>query len=792
MKKIPFFLTLAAGSLIVLTSFYGYFLLRQRAGLPLGIRKAFQKGQLIQIDKTRIEGKEDLEFVLSRRSAGDTVSVFLKTEDGTIREQTKLIAFYSQAPFPFINLVIGFFLMLIAFVVLTLRPEDLRARLFYWGGLFFSSALIINGGFYCLRDEWISHIPGILFYVFYPLSAAVLLHFSLTFFKPKLGGVVTFVYLPAALYSCLWNYFYLSASLTGSIEMYRKYQVVVFYFRILVVIYIMLSFIALFLGYKRSRLEEEKAQVKWILYGLILGMGPFVFLYQLPRVLLKHPFISEELMGVFFVFIPIAFSFSIVRFNLMNIELVINKSLVYSILTIFTVSLYLISIQAIRGLFVNFISMQPTAVSLIGVLVAAVAFHPARKKIQEFVDRSFFRISYDYQKSIHDFNAKAHQMVGQDQLVDLFSVTVKNTIPLEHLSIGFFLFGEKGKEMLLERGSAGGLEDLSYQALNVNQVLTSRKSVTTELGMDFSAEDLIKEKNLEMIIPLPFRTAALSGLLTLGKKKSGSKYNREDIELLLTLAETLALNLERIHLQEEVINERAQKEKFDELSRLKTEFISNVSHEIRTPLSSIYGLSEILQQKKIKGRKKQDELLSLMADECGRLSRFLHNILDQAKIEQEAMIYRFRKQDIVSVVRDILTMNEDRIQSLGFCLTRQLPNKTLWLSIDQDAVKQALTNLLDNAIKYSTVNKEIGIKLVEESQRIEIHVHDKGIGIPASEQNKIFKGFYRAENAQQVDPKGLGIGLKIVKHIMEAHGGEIRVESKKNKGSTFILVFPKP
>ncbi len=791
MKKISFLLTLVVGLLIALTSIYGYFLLRQRAALPLAMKKALEKGTLIQIDDAKIEQKSDVEFILSRRSAGESVSFWLKADEGTTHTQEKLVAHYAQTPFPLINLIIGFFLMFMAFVVLILRREEHRARIFYWGAIVFSSALIINGGFYCLRDNWMSYIPGVLFYMFYPLSGALLIHFSMTFLRSKPGKVVLFVYIPVILFSLFWNYFFLSASLKSSLEIFRQYQVVVFHFRILVVIYIMLSFLVLFYGYKRAQLEEEKAQIKWILYGLFLGMGPFIFLYQLPRVLFGNPFISEELMGVFFIFVPVAFSFSIVRFKLMNIELVINKSLVYSILTIFTVSLYLISIQVIQRLFTHLIPIQPATVSLIGVFVAAVAFHPARKKIQEFVDRSFFRISYDYRKSIHSFNEQAHKMVSQEQLVDLFFTGVKTAIPLEHLGISFYSHGSGRKKVLLEKGRIDGLEDIGLRVLNLNQVLTKRKSVSTELGVDFSAEDLIHEKNLEMIIPLPFRALDLYGFLTLGKKKSGVKYSREDIELLLTMAETLALHLERIHLHEEVIYERAQKEKFDELNRLKTEFISDVSHELRTPLSSIHVLSEVLQQGKIKGKKKQDELLSLMASECGRLSRFLHNILDHAKIENKIKVYNFKNVDVSSIVRDILKLNENRFQSLGFRVTQHIPEKALWLRVDPDALKQALTNLLDNAIKYSPEKREISVMLLEKNQYIEIHVKDEGIGISESEKDKIFKGFFRAGGAQQVDPKGVGIGLKIVKHIMEAHKGQILVRSQEKKGSAFTLVFPK-
>jgi signal transduction histidine kinase len=311
------------------------------------------------------------------------------------------------------------------------------------------------------------------------------------------------------------------------------------------------------------------------------------------------------------------------------------------------------------------------------------------------------------------------------------------------------------------------------------------------MGVDFSIEKGLEEKDLEMIIPMPFRTTALTGYVELGKKKSGSRYTGDDIELLLTMVETFALNLERIHLQEEVIYERAEKEKFDELNRLKTEFISDVSHEIRTPMTSIQGMSEMLQQGKIKVKEKQEEILELMTEECSRLSRFLHNILDYGKIEQDAKAYHFQKTDVSHVVEDILKLYAHRLQSLGFAVKKQMPEDPVWLNVDPDAIIQALTNLIDNAIKYSSENREINVAVVPLDNRVEIRVQDRGIGIPEQEHRKIFQGFYRVSDAQHMAPKGVGLGLKIVKHIMEAHGGDIQVESQKGQGSTFILGFPR-
>jgi two-component system phosphate regulon sensor histidine kinase PhoR len=258
------------------------------------------------------------------------------------------------------------------------------------------------------------------------------------------------------------------------------------------------------------------------------------------------------------------------------------------------------------------------------------------------------------------------------------------------------------------------------------------------------------------------------------------------------MATELTINLDRLGLQEEVIYEKASKEKLDELNRLKTEFISTVSHELRTPMSSIQGLAEILQSGKVKDKDKREQFLNLMASESGRLSRFLHNVLDFGRIEQRLKTYQFQRTDIVTLVHEVVAVFEQTLDDQGFTPELRLPQGPLYLEVDGDAVKQALINLIDNAIKYSAEKKVLGISILDRERELEIQVKDQGIGIPMEEQEKIFDKFYRVAQAEKLSPKGAGLGLKITKHIMAAHQGEVRVKSEIGTGSTFMLIFPKP
>ncbi|MHB8055992.1 MAG: sensor histidine kinase [Candidatus Aminicenantales bacterium] len=437
----------------------------------------------------------------------------------------------------------------------------------------------------------------------------------------------------------------------------------------------------------------------------------------------------------------------------MNITLVINRSLVYSLLTVFTIGGYLVFIEIAQRLFAGLLAGRELIVTAAGVFLAALAFQPAQRRIQKFVDKAFFRQSYDYRQTVMAFNEKAREFVNRIELMDYFRRETMSVLPMESLVVSP---GNDGKRAESSRGPKN-----------------------TENG------------ETDWRLSLAFDPDEDPAFLIFGRKKSGSRYTREDKELLRTMSGELQVNLDRIRLQEEVIYERASREKMDELNRLKTEFISTVSHELRTPLSSIQSMAELLQSGKIKDRDKTEKFLALMTAESTRLSRFLHNILDYGKIEQRAASYHFRPAVLQDIIKESAEVFRPLLEERGFRFELSLPAEPVRLEVDADAVKQALINLIDNAIKYSEDDKFIGVELVGAERTWDIRVRDKGIGIAAIDVKNIFQKFFRAPQAGLMCPEGAGLGLKIIRHIMDAHKGDVRVESTEGEGSVFTLAFPK-
>jgi two-component system phosphate regulon sensor histidine kinase PhoR len=208
-------------------------------------------------------------------------------------------------------------------------------------------------------------------------------------------------------------------------------------------------------------------------------------------------------------------------------------------------------------------------------------------------------------------------------------------------------------------------------------------------------------------------------------------------------------------------------------------------------MTSLQSISELLKSGKVADAAKRERLLELMAGECGRLSRYLHNVLDFGRIEQDVKSYDIRETELGPVVSGVAEVVRSAAADDGLELEVALPESPVIVEADPDAVRQALLNLVDNAIKYGAGKKRVGVRLAATGDGAEIAVSDNGIGIAAGDRDRLFRAFYRTPEAVRHDAKGVGLGLMIVKHIMDAHGGAVGIASEPGRGSTFTLKFPR-
>jgi len=225
------------------------------------------------------------------------------------------------------------------------------------------------------------------------------------------------------------------------------------------------------------------------------------------------------------------------------------------------------------------------------------------------------------------------------------------------------------------------------------------------------------------------------------------------------------------------------------LARLKSDFVSNVSHELRTPLSLIRLYAETLEMGRLTSPEKYQEYYCIIRKESERLTALINNILDFSRIEAGRKEYDFRETDMSELVHNTLDSYRYQLEQSGFQFEEKI-DEVPPMRVDREAMARSLLNLVNNALKYSQDRKFIGVNLYRDNGSVKLEVVDQGIGIPHQEQQKIFEKFYRVGDPLVHNTKGSGLGLSLVRHIVQAHGGEVSVDSAPGQGSKFTIQLP--
>ena len=250
--------------------------------------------------------------------------------------------------------------------------------------------------------------------------------------------------------------------------------------------------------------------------------------------------------------------------------------------------------------------------------------------------------------------------------------------------------------------------------------------------------------------------------------------------------------LNRLRLQDQLKEEQREAQRLQEVDEIKTRFFSNITHEFRTPLTLILGPTEQL----IKKAKDKDEVaeLSRIDRNARQLLRLINQLLDLNKLETQNMKLEPSAVDIVSFAKDVLESFVDGAKSKGIQISFYSEINTLNISCDVDKFQKILSNLLSNALKFTLENGSINVSLEtignHDQMQIQLKVKDTGIGIAEEQQKKIFDRFYQADSSRTRKGEGTGIGLALVKELVELFGGEIQLKSETGKGSEFIVSFP--
>ena len=254
------------------------------------------------------------------------------------------------------------------------------------------------------------------------------------------------------------------------------------------------------------------------------------------------------------------------------------------------------------------------------------------------------------------------------------------------------------------------------------------------------------------------------------------------------LAQTL--NETAGNLQQTVAQLQHEHAELEKLERIRKDFVINVSHELRTPLASIQGYTETLIDGAIGDPAYNMRFLGIIRHNAERLARLTEDLLTLSRVEQKRQKFEFEIHFANALIHDAFEMMQPIAEKNRIQLTEERAAEDAVVCCDSEAVSQILSNLMENAIKYTPAGGRISVGAAPQGAMVEFFVRDTGIGIPEEDLPRLFERFYRVDKARSRELGGTGLGLAIVKHLVAAHNGVMRVESRVHEGSTFAFTLP--
>jgi signal transduction histidine kinase len=751
--------------------------------------------RIVSIDDKPVASPTELEFILDRYRIGDRVDVTVERDSEMIILSTELTAFFKTS-YIYIVLFVGLFYLFVAILVIVKRPENKAARVFHWASVMVAMIIMLTWGCYSIEPMGLGHFIRILNTIAYILTPVLFFHLTLRFPNEQHWGsnVLRLLYLSAAgIIVWIAAAFILAAeplARIAPVNYVRAYDVGRIFFSLCVIA----SVLNIQRTYFKTHDEVQRRKLRWVMLGLSAVPLVFIGLWQLPQTFFDQALIQEEIIVLVSALIPITFSISIVRYHLFNIDRIFSRATVYTIVIAVVLGVYIFIVGVAADFVGKKIAMSSIFVPAVAAIFVALIFDPLRRSVQLFVDKTYFRVQYDYREAMRVFTDEIKNIHDSNEIAYFIVRKTETLLPVDCLCVVTTDQNGRAIHAVIKKNMPA----------DPAAIFLPDDAIDTAGGLHlFGCEDFIEAGVDYRIIGPPAMPAGVSLLVSfplvnddrrwylfVGNKKSETRFSLEDIDLIKSFVYHGSIVIDRILLQRKLILEQQHAHQLEELNRLKSFFVSSVSHDLKTPLTSIRMFAEILQENKKTITKPEKEYLEIIQGESERLGRLIDNVLEFTKIERGLKEYRMDEIQLNSLVESVLKLFRYQFVLQEVTLKKSLYRREVTLTADRDALVQIMTNLLANAIKYSPGKKHVTVATGVRSGRAYIKISDKGIGIDPNDLQNIFKPFYRSSHNETIQPDGAGLGLALVHHIAEAHGGSVEVRSTLGKGTTFTVYLP--
>jgi signal transduction histidine kinase len=554
----------------------------------------------------------------------------------------------------------------------------------------------------------------------------------------------------------------------------------------------------------QARLVVGALAITMILIGLVNLVLPIV--YDSESITIVSPLLS-------IIFVA-AVGYAITIHKLFDIKGIVIRSLVYGLTTaVLIVSYVLAAVLLKRLLLPNLTLSGAQFVSNLALTIILVILYPSVKKgFDKFTNRLFFRDSYDTQTFLDSLNKVLVTNIQIEELLRKSAQIIEQNIKSNFCSFFIRETSYYDKRFIGDYATQISESDIQKIQDAINKV--HKKIIYTELEPDNEEEktiiEILRRNDIDILVrivsTLDYDVTGI-GYILIGQKRSGNLFSKQDLGILEIIANELVIAAENALRFEEIeqFNVTLQKkiddatkelkqsnDKLKALDEAKDEFVSMASHQLRTPLTSIKGyISMVLEGDAGDVNDSQKQMLGQALFSSQRMVYLISDLLNVSRLKTGKFVIEQKPVYLPDLIESEIQQLHEGAAAKNITLSFAKPESFPTVNLDEMKVRQVVMNFTDNAIYYTPNGGTITLGLKEKKDTVEFSVRDTGIGVPKSEQHKLFTKFYRAENAKKARPDGTGLGLFMAKKVIVAQGGSIIFDSKEGKGSTFGFSFPK-
>lgn len=567
-------------------------------------------------------------------------------------------------------------------------------------------------------------------------------------------------------------------------------------FLIFFIFYMGSGVIALFKAYKNST-GSRRNQMKYFFWAVVLaitsGSMNFLPVFHLqPFPLL--PFVTYG--------VPIytlATSYAILRYRLMDITIMITRTVTYGLIYSFSVGVFaLLTMFFGQWLVFGKINAPLFGVSMLSILIITLSLRPLDNFLSQITNNYLFRKKYEYQKTLRTASEGMARIKSLPKLLDLIVRMIANSVRVTQATIFLLNKETQAYVAVVSRGKdrvPKGFIRNSVSSPLVSRLLKKKDVLVYDEIMSWLKIEPNLNENLRIILKkisqemrdlnaaicIPsFIEDKMIGFLMLGEKLSGDMYTQEDLDVFMTLANQAALAIENAQSYEELKDTRDQLLQSERLATIG-KFANEVAHEIKNPLQAIKTFMEYLPQK-YNDKDFRDKFAKVVSGEIQSIDSFVKQLAGFSKPKP----LELSPLDINQVLDTTLMLLEDDCKRKGILIKRAYLKKNIRILADREQMKQVFLNIFLNSLEAmdKTKTNKLIVETNQDDKNLAVKITDTGCGIAKEDLLHLFEPFFTTKE------NGTGLGLTIVKNIVENHGGKISVESKLTEGTTFSINLP--